>query len=204
MTAFLNAADVAEARRDSAEVRLLASEFERYFAGRDTPAIRAVRAELAGIAELCEGRDPREHFAAAATSYAALGASVRAGYRRACAALARLADADERQAARREIDSIRADLFERGALRYVASIDAAMDRPAAAATAWAGGLTQRELRAAMLISRGFTDRRLARELGLSTSAVGALVRKVLAKLGVASRSQVASWIVERQASVSGG
>ncbi len=193
MTAFLNAAEIAEARRDGSGVEALSRSFEDYFGGRDTPPVRLVRLEMAAIRELCAGRDAAKHFSEVADTYATLGARVRASYRRATAAIARMNDSRARASARRELATQVRDLESFGALRYVAAINRQLRRRTAARSV-SGPLTRRQQRVAVLISRGWTDRRIARAIGVSDRAVGGLVRSVLTGLGVATRSQVAAWV----------
>lgn len=61
----------------------------------------------------------------------------------------------------------------------------------------ASPLSQRELQVAALIARGHTNRQIAAELVISERTVGTHVEHILAKLGVASRAQIAAWAVER-------
>jgi DNA-binding NarL/FixJ family response regulator len=65
------------------------------------------------------------------------------------------------------------------------------DRPA-------GGLTCREEEVAVLVARGLTNRQISQELSLSERTVHAHVRKILKKLGLSSRTQVATWVAEQQ------
>jgi non-specific serine/threonine protein kinase len=54
-------------------------------------------------------------------------------------------------------------------------------------------LTTREQEVAQLIGRGYSDRQIAAELGIGVRTVGAHVHRVLNKLDVHSRRQVADW-----------
>lgn len=197
MTAFLNAAEIAEARRDREGIADLAAKFERAFAGRDTPPTHIARLEIAAIRELCEGRDAALRFAELADLYESLGARVRATYRRATVASLRLADPRHRASARRDLLARRRDLVSYGAFRYVNAVDAALKRRRAAPFAASSLLRGDELRVAVLVSRGLTDERIARELKVPVDGAASLVRSVLARLGVASRSQIASWVISR-------
>lgn len=198
MTAFLNAAEVAEARRDAEGIRALAARFATYFAGRDTAPIRLTRLELEAIAALCEGRDAAERFDAVADAYEGLDARVRTAYRRGTAAALRLRDPGTRGAARRELSARRTELAGYGAARYVAALDVALERRSTE-RAPRGILGRQELQVAMLLSRGFTDHGIAAELRVSRERASTLVRAVLARLGVTTRSQVAGWVVSREA-----
>ena len=105
MTAFLNAAEVAEARRDLDGIDALSTRFDEYFAGRDTAPIRLVRLEIGAIRALCTGLDAASAFDEIARTYETLGARVRATYRGASAELARMRDPRGRAKARRELSS---------------------------------------------------------------------------------------------------
>jgi DNA-binding CsgD family transcriptional regulator len=61
----------------------------------------------------------------------------------------------------------------------------------------ASPLSPRELQVAALIARGHTNRQIAAALVISERTVGTHVEHILAKLGVASRAQIAVWAVER-------
>jgi predicted ATPase/DNA-binding SARP family transcriptional activator/DNA-binding CsgD family transcriptional regulator len=58
-------------------------------------------------------------------------------------------------------------------------------------------LTRRERGVALLIGRGYTNRRIAEELGITERTVEVHVSKVLRKLGLRSRTQIATWIMRR-------
>jgi predicted ATPase/DNA-binding NarL/FixJ family response regulator len=58
-------------------------------------------------------------------------------------------------------------------------------------------LTTRELEVVRLVSRGFTNRQIARALVLSRRTVDAHVQNILNKLGFGSRSQIAAWATEQ-------
>jgi DNA-binding NarL/FixJ family response regulator len=96
--------------------------------------------------------------------------------------------------------------LSRGALRYVAAIDAASrTRVATLRRIRAGGaLSGRDVEVALLISRGLTDRAIASELGVTQARAAGLVRVVLQRLGVARRSQVAGWVIQRLGAEMGG
>ena len=61
-----------------------------------------------------------------------------------------------------------------------------------------GGLTRREEEVAVLVARGLTNRQISKELTLSERTVHAHVRKILKKLGLSSRTQVATWVADQQ------
>jgi non-specific serine/threonine protein kinase len=58
-------------------------------------------------------------------------------------------------------------------------------------------LSPREQEVAALIVQGRTDREIAAVLVLSEHTVHAHVRNLLAKLGLASRTQIAAWVATR-------
>jgi DNA-binding CsgD family transcriptional regulator/tetratricopeptide (TPR) repeat protein len=59
-------------------------------------------------------------------------------------------------------------------------------------------LTPRENEIAALVARGFTNRQVAQELSISERTAGNHVAKILKKLGLSSRTQIASWATETQ------
>ena len=65
------------------------------------------------------------------------------------------------------------------------------DAPPGAARRHAGPLTAREREVAALVAAGLTNRRIAARLAVSERTVDAHVARVLAKLGAASRAQIA-------------
>jgi predicted ATPase/DNA-binding SARP family transcriptional activator/DNA-binding CsgD family transcriptional regulator len=61
-----------------------------------------------------------------------------------------------------------------------------------------GNLTPRELEIVLLVARGLTNRQISRELSISERTAGNHVAKILKKLGLRSRAQIASWATETQ------
>jgi non-specific serine/threonine protein kinase len=59
-------------------------------------------------------------------------------------------------------------------------------------------LTRRERDVAELIARGKTNRAIARELGIGERTVEGYVAAALAKLGFASRTRLAGWVIEKK------
>jgi non-specific serine/threonine protein kinase len=59
-----------------------------------------------------------------------------------------------------------------------------------------GKLTRREQEVATLVARGLTNRQLATELSISERTASNHVAKVLKKLGLRSRAQIAAWAAE--------
>jgi DNA-binding CsgD family transcriptional regulator len=71
--------------------------------------------------------------------------------------------------------------------------------PAPAARVDAGPLTPRELEVAGLVAGGSTNRQIAAELYLSERTAQNHVQHILTKLGLANRTQIATWYRERRA-----
>ena len=59
-------------------------------------------------------------------------------------------------------------------------------------------LTRRQEEVVALVARGFTNRQISEELFVSERTVDAHVRKILKKLGLRSRAQIAAWAAEQQ------
>jgi DNA-binding NarL/FixJ family response regulator len=76
------------------------------------------------------------------------------------------------------------------ATRLVQAIAQRADEPAPSPPAQAG-LTRREREVLELLAEGYANKRIARELGIAEKTVKAHVGRVLAKLGVADRTQAA-------------
>ena len=71
-------------------------------------------------------------------------------------------------------------------------------REQAPADKQAGMLTRREQEVVALVARGLTNRQISAGLFISERTVDAHVRKILKKLGLRSRAQVAIWATEQQ------
>ena len=69
--------------------------------------------------------------------------------------------------------------------------------PRQAAKEQFGGLTAREREVAVLIAQGKSNRELAEALVVSERTVGAHVSNILSKLELASRTQIATWALEK-------
>jgi DNA-binding NarL/FixJ family response regulator len=59
-------------------------------------------------------------------------------------------------------------------------------------------LTRREREVATLVSRGLTNRQIAKELYLSERTIENHISKILRKLDVASRTEIAAWATEQR------
>lgn len=62
----------------------------------------------------------------------------------------------------------------------------------------AGALTAREFEVARLVGEGLTNREIAQSLVISPKTVSAHVEHILAKLGVARRTEVAAWVATQR------
>ena len=58
-------------------------------------------------------------------------------------------------------------------------------------------LTRREEEIAALVARGFTNRQVASDLSISEHTAATHVARIFKKLGLHSRSQLATWIIEQ-------
>ena len=61
-------------------------------------------------------------------------------------------------------------------------------------------LTRREEEVVALVARGLTNRQISESLFISERTVDAHVRKILKKLGIRSRTQIATWANEQLSS----
>jgi non-specific serine/threonine protein kinase len=59
-------------------------------------------------------------------------------------------------------------------------------------------LTPREEEIAVLVAQGMTNRSIAEELVVSERTVGTHVRRMLKKLDLRSRAQIAAWVTSRR------
>jgi DNA-binding CsgD family transcriptional regulator len=65
--------------------------------------------------------------------------------------------------------------------------------PLRAAKRAAGGLTAREREVAALVAAGLTNRQIAGALSIAEETATVHVKRILGKLGFASRAQIAAW-----------
>ena len=66
-----------------------------------------------------------------------------------------------------------------------------------------GKLTSREREVAVLVARGLTNRQISTELSISERTAGNHVGRILSKLGLRSRAQLANWAAEHRLSAPG-
>jgi DNA-binding NarL/FixJ family response regulator len=184
----------------------------------DRDAARGFIGELQGVfarTPLCSATIPAaEAYLAVADGRSADAISLWSASAEAFAELGRLVDAS-----RSRLELGRALLVERHAefrararetllavqaavarLPEAAQADALLRRHRLVATRAAredGPLTEREQGIVALIARGFTNRRIAAELTLSSRTVDNHVSRILSKLQMASRSQIVAYAMER-------
>ncbi|MFE4756792.1 ATP-binding protein [Streptomyces mirabilis] len=96
-------------------------------------------------------------------------------------------------------DAWEATLAEGGRMDHDQAISYALDgaaalRPAAPHAAADQVLTRREREVAALVAEGLSNRQIAETLVLSPRTVDGHIERILAKLGFASRAQVAAWV----------
>jgi non-specific serine/threonine protein kinase len=60
-----------------------------------------------------------------------------------------------------------------------------------------GGLTAREREVTALVAQGKSNREIARNLVVSERTVGAHISNILSKLEFTSRTQIATWAIEK-------
>lgn len=95
-----------------------------------------------------------------------------------------------------------AELDLADAVGYASGVGADPGGPGPAGRAAEPALTRREREVAELVAQGLTNRRIAGKLVVSTRTVESHVEHILAKLGLTSRTQVATWFRD-QADASG-
>ncbi len=88
------------------------------------------------------------------------------------------------------------------AIEYALSEEAPATIPAPE-SAPPNALTSREQEVAILVARGLTNRRIARELSISERTVHGHVRNILKKLKLRSRAQIAAWVTEQRLHTAG-
>jgi DNA-binding NarL/FixJ family response regulator len=117
---------------------------------------------------------------------------------------AQRADAEIHFSLARELIQALADTIPNAALHETFVRNALAGIPAApaltplrAAKLEHDGLTEREREVATLVARGLSNREIAETLSISQRTAGAHVGNILAKLGFASRAQIASWATEK-------
>jgi DNA-binding CsgD family transcriptional regulator len=110
-----------------------------------------------------------------------------------------LADQQAAQAARVLFERIGADLGVQRTERVLRRLGAWPSSDAGAA----GPLSPRELEVAGLVAEGLSNPAIARRLYLSRPTIAHHVAHILAKLGFASRAQIAAWVVQQRSGQGG-
>lgn len=110
-------------------------------------------------------------------------------------ALAELAEAQmrDKQSPGETINAGRERARRLGADGFGARFDELAQRDRNARSERPGGLTPRELEVLQLVAQGRTNAQIAAELVLSTKTASVHVSNILAKLGVAGRTEAAHW-----------
>ena len=83
------------------------------------------------------------------------------------------------------------------AVEYASATGSGVPSDTAAAAGVGPALTEREGEVAALIARGMTNRQIAAELVIAVGTAQRHVANIMTKLEVGSRTQVATWVVER-------
>jgi len=145
------------------------------------------------VLTLARGYDEQAagQLAGAATAYRALGAGWDAA--RALLVLGRAQRrAKKRAAARQSLEQARAGFEELGCPGWAQAAAAELDRVSGRRAAPGGGLTPGERRVAELVASGLSNRQVAEQLYVSVYTVEAHLSQAYAKLGIASRTQLAA------------
>ena len=208
-------AELALAKRDPAEVLRIVEKLSM-----STPHTSEVRPILRlewlrGEALAAVGRTSEAEAALRAAALSAETQGARPALWRIQSALGRVLVAQRRRAAAAEafasardvVDGLAATLTVDDPLRqtFLEAARGHLPRPRSpsprrASTAAFGGLTEREREVADLIARSHTNREIADALVLGERTVETHVENILAKLGLASRREVAAWTVEHRLS----
>lgn len=183
-----------------AEADAAAHELAACAASFDTLYLRALSARAHGEVALADGR-PGDALTALRTAWTAwrrLDAPYDAALTRISigAAIRDIGDAD---GAELEFDAARGVLEGLGAIPDLARLERAVAATAAVADP---GLSRREREVLVLVSRGWSNRRIAEHLFLSERTVARHVGSILAKLGVPSRSAATAYAFEHGVAVS--
>jgi non-specific serine/threonine protein kinase len=102
------------------------------------------------------------------------------------------------ESARRALGSTAAAALSAGrALSRAAAIEEALATLPRTQATTENPLSQREFDVAILVARGLTNRQIAAEMVIAEGTAATHVVHILAKLGLASRAQVAVWATQR-------
>jgi len=192
---FPVAGDLAEALVETGRFEAAAEVIGRLrglAAAQDHPWGLATAQRSAAVVTLAGGYDDdaAAQLAGAAEAYRALGLGWDAA--RALLVLGRAQRrAKKRAAARDSLEQARAGFEALGCPGWAQAAAAELDRVSGRRAAAGGGLTPGERRVAELVAAGLSNKRVAEQLYLSDRTVEAHLSRVYAKLGVASRAQLA-------------
>jgi DNA-binding CsgD family transcriptional regulator len=193
--AFPVAGDLAEALAETGQLEAAAAVTGR-LAGlavaQQHPWGLATADRSAAVATLAGGYDDAAaaQLASAAAGYRALGLGWDAA--RALLVLGRAQRRAKKRAASRDcLEQARAGFEQLGCPGWAQAAAAELDRISGRRAAPAGGLTPGERRVAELAAAGLSNKQVAAQLYLSVTTVKAHLRGAYAKLGVASRAQLA-------------
>jgi len=193
--AFPVAGDLAEALAETGrpkEANEVIGRLAGLAAAQDHPWGRATAARAAAVVTLAGGYDDAAaaQLAQAAEAYRALGLGFDAA--RALLVLGRAQRRAKKRAAARDCLEQAQSLFgQLGCPGWAAAAAAELDRIGGRGAAPAGGLTPGERRVAELAAAGLSNKQVAARLYLSDRTVEAHLSRAYAKLGVASRAQLA-------------
>jgi len=193
--AFPVAGDLAEALAETGQVEAAAAvigRLARLAAAQDHPWGLATTDRAKAVVVLAGGYDDAAaaQLAGAAGAYRALGAGWEAA--RALLVLGRAQRrAKKRAAARESLGQARAGFEQLGCPGWAQAAAAQLDRISGRRAAPAGDLTPGERRVAELAAAGLSNKQVAGRLYLSDRTVEAHLSRAYAKLGVASRAQLA-------------
>ncbi|WP_345544443.1 helix-turn-helix transcriptional regulator [Microbacterium jejuense] len=183
----LDRGHVHQARDAAAELTACADQFDAVY-------LRALASRADGEVAIAEGRaaDALPLLRTAWAAWRRLDAPYDAALTRVAIGTA-VRDLGDREGAELEFDAARAVLEGLGAIPDLARLE----RAAAASAGIADpGLSRREREVLSLVSRGWSNRRIAEHLFLSERTVARHVGSILAKLGVPSRSAATAYAFE--------
>ena len=194
--AFPVAGDLAEALAEAGrptEATEVIGRLAGLAAAQDHPWGLATADRAKAVVALAGGYDEAAaaQLAGAAAAYRALGLGWDAA--RALLVLGRAQRrAKKRAAARQSLEQARAGFEELGCPGWAQAAAAELDRVSGRRAAPGGGLTPGERRVAELVASGLSNRQVAEQLYVSVYTVEAHLSQAYAKLGIASRTQLAA------------
>jgi DNA-binding NarL/FixJ family response regulator len=187
---MLKIGELEEARRASTELETIATGF-------DTAVLRAMAAEARGAVELAAGNAEAalSPLRCAFETWQAVAAPYEAARARLLLGLARRAYGDE-EGAEMELDAAAAAFERLGAAPDLARVAALARRRGKQRPP--GGLTPRELQVLRLVTKGMTNKAVARELRLSEKTVDRHLSNIFNKLDVPTRAAATAYAYEHK------